>query len=375
MTGKASTPGAPDFPAAGVKTTRKRLADGTERVYRYHRDTGRRILGEPGSAAYAVSLREAARGLEPGEKLDLKWLVTRYQASPEWEVLAETTRRERRKYLDHAVTYFRGGMLAWFDNEEIIGSLYEWRDTMKATPGHADNHVAAVSSLFTWAKKRRHLRHNWAREIEHLRPPGDSRAELTWAPEQWTRLLEKAAEDERRLLWFARFSAARREDIARMPPAAYDGKWLVYKPQKTARKTGVVVQLPVYALPPFKALMDEIVALAGGADRLLLSSEGRPWTGSTIDTRMQLLKARAFPEGKPDRTFHDIRGTTVTDLYNAGCSDAEVASIDGHKIGRGSSLSRYAARSRELALNAFMRWRAAQWPDQAQNVVEFRGTA
>lgn len=372
MTGKTSAPGGRDLPA-GVKTVRKRLADGTERVYRYHRKTGKPIDGEPGTAAFLASLRAAERQAAAGPRLDLKWLVTRFQDSPEWEALAKATQYVYRQYLDHAVVRFKGAMLEWFDREEMIGTLYEWRDEMKATPGHADNHLGALSSLMTWAKKRRIVRHNWVREIDRLRPPGQSRAELIWSPEQWGRLLDKAAEDERRLLLFARFTAARREDICIMKGAAFDGKWLVYKPQKTARRTGVVVQLPVYALPPFAELMKEIVATAAAvsSEHLLVTAQGRPWKGKTIDSRMQRLKAHTFPEGDPDRTFHDIRGTTVTDLYNVGCSDAEVASVDGHKIGRGSSLSRYAARSRDLALNAYNRWCAAEFSGGAQ-VVEFR---
>jgi len=43
----------------------------------------------------------------------------------------------------------------------------------------------------------------------------------------------------------------------------------------------------------------------------------------------------------------------------AGCSDAEAAAITGHEIGRGSSLSDYAARTKRLALGAYQKWSAA----------------
>ena len=43
----------------GVNTVRKRLADGSDRVYYYHRDTGMRFDGEPGSPEFIAVLRRA----------------------------------------------------------------------------------------------------------------------------------------------------------------------------------------------------------------------------------------------------------------------------------------------------------------------------
>jgi integrase len=101
--------------------------------------------------------------------------------------------------------------------------------------------------------------------------------------------------------------------------------------------------------------------LSRGTEYVLTTDTGAPWSASNIKLRMRSLKARAFPAGDPGRTFHDIRGTAISRLYDAGCTDAEVASVDGHQIGRGTMLGRYAKRSRQLALNAFQRWTAAEF--------------
>lgn len=297
----------------------------------------------------------------------LKAAVTQYQASPEWRRLAARTMLAYGAYLDHWIERFRGCRLAWLDREEIIPLIYVWRDEMQGTPGYADNHLTAVSAFLTWAKRRRMLRHNWVREIERLRQPR-SRAELIWEAHTWDRLLGAAAEDERRLLRFALFSAARKTDCCRLRKKNFEAGWLTFKPQKTP---GVTVRLPVYAFAPFAELVAEISAVSDPASPYLLTTgRGFPWTASTITTRMVDLKLRAFAPGEiPARTFHDIRGTTVTRLFAAGCSEAEVNAITGHSLAQGSAQS-YAQRSRQLALNAYNRWTAAEF--SGGKIVEFR---
>lgn len=343
-----------------VKIVRKRLAGGEEATYYYHRKTGKPIKATPESKDWPLAYLAAAQPtLTPAApKTDLEWLIAKYQASPDWSVLAKATKETRNSYFRRIVRRFQGAALSFFDNEEIIGILYEWRDEMSASPMTADKSLDALRVLLSWGKKRRIVKFNWAKEIERLMPSNHSRAELTWTPELWCRLLASARPDERQLLEFAMYTAARESDIAALKAEQFDGRWLIYKPQKTARKTGVVVALPVYALPPLDALMREF---GRSTEYLLATDRGVPWTAYNIKLRMRDLKARAFPAGDPGRTFHDIRGTAISRLYAAGCTDAEVASVDGHVIGRWTMLGRYAERSRQLAINAYQRWTAAEF--------------
>jgi len=46
-----------------INTVRKRLADGSIRVYYYHRDTGVRLDGKPGSPEFMLSYGEAQKKL------------------------------------------------------------------------------------------------------------------------------------------------------------------------------------------------------------------------------------------------------------------------------------------------------------------------
>ena len=49
---------------SGINTVRKRLADGSVRIYYYHRETGTRLHGKPGSPEFIASYAEAEK--KPG---------------------------------------------------------------------------------------------------------------------------------------------------------------------------------------------------------------------------------------------------------------------------------------------------------------------
>ena len=359
---------------------RKRLADGIERRYYYHRLTGAALAGEPGSDEFNASLKRAMTPASAPSTppLDIEWLIQRYMASPEWHGLADGTRQSRRSYFRRIARRFAGAALTWLDGPEMVSVFYEWRDELALARGAwtANHSLDALSALFHWAKKRRDMAHNWALDVERL--PVKNRAEKIWTVDLWRTLIAAARPDERELLEFAMLTAARESDCARLRDADLDERgWLTWTPQKTARKTGVVVQLPSFALPPLAELL---AARSRASEFLLCTSQGHPWTVSNIKLRMRELKRRAFPKLDPDRTFHDIRGTVASRLMDAGCTDAEAASVMGWAIGSGRSGERvamtrsYVKRSQQLALNAYQKWYAADWGPSG-NVVPIKVAA
>ena len=64
-------------------------------------------------------------------------------------------------------------------------------------------------------------------------------------------------------------------------------------------------------------------------------------------------------------TFHDFRETTSTELSDAGCTENEIASLMDWVIGAEVPMSKnYVKRTRQLALNAFNKWRAAAFTEK-----------
>ena len=84
------------------------------------------------------------------------------------------------------------------------------------------------------------------------------------------------------------------------------------------------VVIPVAS--PLKAALD---ATPKRSPIILLNSDGRPWTWSGFRTSWGKACAKA---GIMDLTFNDLRGTAVTRLALAGCTEAEIAAITGHSL-------------------------------------------
>ncbi|MGZ5867844.1 MAG: integrase, partial [Xanthobacteraceae bacterium] len=63
---------------------------------------------------------------------------------------------------------------------------------------------------------------------------------------------------------------------------------------------------------------------------ILTSTDHRPWTPDGFRSSWGKACAKA---GVNHVTFNDLRGTAVTRLALVGCSEAEIATITGHKLG------------------------------------------
>jgi hypothetical protein len=88
----------------GINTVRKRLADGSVRTYHYHRASGLRINGVPGSAEFVASYGEAEKMLRDRHiSGSLNALVRGYTLSVEFQQkLAASTQTEYRRMLTAA---------------------------------------------------------------------------------------------------------------------------------------------------------------------------------------------------------------------------------------------------------------------------------
>jgi len=71
--------------------------------------------------------------------------------------------------------------------------------------------------------------------------------------------------------------------------------------------------------------------------------------------------------GIADLHFHDIRGTTVTMLAEAGCTLPEIVSITGHALRRAQDiLDKYLAPTSKLAESAIAKFENVMGTDSAK---------
>jgi integrase len=108
----------------------------------------------------------------------------------------------------------------------------------------------------------------------------------------------------------------------RLPWSAYDGRVIRLRQSTTPASVLVPVGGPLNA------------ALDGAAKRkvgplILTNTEGGPWTTGTFGMASHRACKAAGIDGL---TFHDLRGTAVTRLAIAGCTEAEIAAVTGHSL-------------------------------------------
>ena len=132
----------------------------------------------------------------------------------------------------------------------------------------------------------------------------------------------------------ALWTRQRQGDLLRLKWFSYDGTYIRLTQSKSIRRrksgkrsTPVRVLIPVGA--PLKAVLDAARMGKSAQDNVLLNSHGKPWTSDGFRTSWGKACAAA---GIVGLTFHDLRGTAVTRLAVAGCTEPEIVTITGHTL-------------------------------------------
>jgi integrase len=121
-------------------------------------------------------------------------------------------------------------------------------------------------------------------------------------------------------LILALWTGQRQGDLLRLAWTQYDGKTIRLQQSKTGER----VLIPVGST--LKAALDEN---RGKAGPILLNSDNRPWTEDGFRSSWRKACTAA---GIVGITFNDLRGTAVTRLALAECTEAEIATITGHSL-------------------------------------------
>ena len=366
----------PQKPKKPWHTVKKKLASGEIREYHYHRETRAKLDGEPGSPEFERSLRRATA---PAPKSSTKaascWpgLIDAYQRSPEYKGLARTSQTAIDRRLNRIASELDWITLQDLSNRAVRGDFFELRDKMSDRPKEADATIGVLHRLLQWCYDRGKVDVNHASRIPAL-AEAMPRKDIIFSRQQIDAVLGACDPDERALFLTALFTGARRGDVATMPPPDDDG-WIEYQPSKTAKKTGARVWIPTFALPQ----LVEAVELAKPMNGRLLSyyspryEKRLVWTSVAIGDRWMYTMRPGAGLAGADLHWHDLRGTLVTMMSEAGCTEDEQASITGHSLGRGNSLGNYKARTKQLALSAYGKLSAFLSPRRPAQVIPFRG--
>jgi integrase len=243
--------------------------------------------------------------------------------------------------------------LAAFSDPRTRGIFLKWRDELGTlSPRQADLTWTVLCKAVSFGLDRGLVAtHPFLRGGKLYQ---GSRVEHVWSIEDEERFLSSAPEVMRLAFRLALWTGQRQGDLRRVPWSAYDGKFIRLKQSKSA-KPGKSVTIPVGG--PLKAMLDE-AAKAKKGPLILTRPDGQSFTRDAFKCAWQRAREKA---GIKDLTFHDLRGTAVTRLAVAGCTEAEIASITGHSLGDVRSIldAHYLHRDPQLAENAIRKLEAA----------------
>ncbi len=133
----------------------------------------------------------------------------------------------------------------------------------------------------------------------------------------------------------------RQGDLLKATWSAYDGRWL----EVHQSKAGCRVHIPCS-----KNLIAALDKEHRQAVTIMTSRKGPPWKADNFRQRWRATARRA---GIENLTFHDLRGTFITLLTQAGATPQQIATISGHSLPASQKiLDTYTSWTKETALAA-----------------------
>ena len=304
----------------GINRVTKRLADGTLRTYWYAWKGGPPLCGEPGTPEFMASYNEAISRKVVPPRGTLLSVLQQYQASEDFRALADSTRRSYVPLITRIEKRFGDFPLSALTDRRSRGIFMGWRDQLAASAGRrqADYAWTVLARVLSWSFDRGLVAANPCERGGRLYR-GGGRAEKIWTAADEAAFLERAPAHLHLPLLLALWTGQRQGDLLRLPWSGYDGTHIRLRQGKTGTRVVIPIGEPLKSgsMTPKRSTI------------ILTNSDGKPWTSDGF--RASWGKA-CKAAGVVGVTFNDLRGTAVTRLALAGCTEAEIATITGHSL-------------------------------------------
>lgn len=337
---------------SGVQVVKRKHADGSVAVHYYHRATRTKLPGKPGSPEFDRALSAARNGSaaarRPAPEANLAALIRNYCVSAEWNALAESTRANARLDLKAVEDAWGDLPLTVCANKRLRALVLVWRDELaERHPRAADAKAGAFARVLSWGLDRGLVADNPLTGIKRVYK--SDRADLIWRPKHVAAFLEVARPEIRLAMMLALHTGQRQGDIRTLTWACYDGRAISLRQGKSRRW----VWVPCTAA--LKATLDALPRPSNPTAPILANTRGGPWEKRAFARAWGTAyrAAKGLPTGEGALHFHDLRGTAVTMLSEAGATPQEIATITGHTfVSVHHILEAYLSRTKTLAQRA-----------------------
>lgn len=325
----------------GIHKVRRRLADGSYSVHYYHRASRKKLDSPFGSPAFLASYAAAEKALQRDYLgRTLAQLVRKFEQSADFLNTAAATQHEYRRKFRAINSQWGSCPISALTDLEFRRDVLAWRDRMALNkPREADNLVSTIARVLAFAVDRGEVKTN---VLAHFsRAYHADRADKIWQPKHIDAFAKVAAPELVAALTLALHTGQRQGDLLRLRWSQYDGKAISLRQSKT----GVALTVPCTEM--LRALLD---GMERRADTILTTPSGIPWTGYYFRHRWAEACKAANITGLH---FHDLRGTAITMLAEAGATVPEIAAITGHGLEHvGRILEGYLSRTSALSTKA-----------------------
>ena len=334
-------------PLRGVHRVRKSNAGGRAE-YWYAWRSGPLILSQSATTDRLLDMKVAAAAEDAGRQYfalhaarkapprdTLAALIQAWRGvgdgpgSPEFQKLAERTRKDLKRHLAVIEADIGDMPLAALKADSARKALLEWRNRYSDRPRTADHYASALSQLLLWARDQGHTSADpmrawpWIYEVD--------RAGIVWTAQEIEAVCACAEPELQRAILLAAYSGLRQGDLIKLPWSAIGEGVIIRKTNKRGR----VVYIPIK--PPLRAAL----ASCPQVGPIILTKDGQPWKASTLQKRWRIARAQAIKAcpSIAGKRWHDFRGSFATLLIRDGAEDADVDRIMGWKPGN-SELTR-----------------------------------
>lgn len=289
------------------------------RTYHYAWRGGPRVHGEPGTPEFQLAYNEAVTNHRIPDKKRLRSVIVRYKASPAFQELAASTKKNWLPWLDRIDEYFGKLQTRQFDRPDRVRPLIRrWRGKYAATPRTADYGLQVLSRVFSFAvDPLGELGSNPCEGIKQLYK--GSRAEIIWTDDDIAKLRKHCSAEVAHVVDLAAHTGLRVGDLVKLSWSHVGQDEIVMRTGKSRGKREAIV-------PLYQELRDVLARIPRRSTAILTNTRKRPWTVNGLASSFADAKRLAWPEGD-DLHFHDLRGTAATKFYLAGLSEREIAEM------------------------------------------------
>ena len=318
--------------ASGINVAHAKLASGKIKTYYYHRATGSRLQGAPGTAEFLASYASAEASITQRQTGTLSGLIRDFEGTKQWRRLAESTKKEYKRVFTFWDARYGTCPHRALEDRAFRADVIKWHDKFSEEKAReADNRVTILARVLSWGAKDGPLRINVLDGFE--RAYVSDRSDIIWLPEHIEAFMRVASPEMQFAMVLALHTGQRQADVLRLAWSQYDGASITLR-QGKGRRLGRTA--PTVCVPCTKALKATLDAAQRRATVMLTTKTGLAFKKRYFAAQWETTCKAA---NIIDLHFHDIRGTTVTMLAEAGCTLPESCLSPGTRA-RGARYSR-----------------------------------